>query len=135
MLKYEFINREWIVSRTARLVYRVSALLSLMLFFLWLMLLFAWLGVFNGVQTPEHAAPVVRLLLFAGILGAAITIVGMEFFLFRFDTSHPLKQVFWFCVMLIPLLGAALYCFVVYSRSDALKNSLTVAGEKSPFHK
>jgi len=45
----------------------------------------------------------------------------MEIFLFRFDNSRPLKQVFWFVIMLFPLLGAALYCFVVYSRSNVFK--------------
>jgi hypothetical protein len=45
----------------------------------------------------------------------------MEFFVFRFDNSHPLKQVFWFLVMIIPAIGAALYCFLVYSRSEQFK--------------
>jgi len=45
----------------------------------------------------------------------------MEYFLFRFDDSGALKQVFWFCVMLFAPLGPALYCFLVYSRSDMVK--------------
>jgi hypothetical protein len=116
MLKYELINKEWIVSPTARRVYRVSASLSVTLFFGWWAIL-----IMGGV--PESIAPVVRVLLLVGMLGAAITLVGMEIFLFRFDDSHPLKQVVWFCVMLFPLLGTALYCFIVYSRSDVLKSS------------
>ena len=36
---------------------------------------------------------------------------GMEYFLFSFDNSSDTKKVFWFCVMLFPLLGPALYCF------------------------
>lgn len=113
MLRYEYINREWIVSRTARRVYRVSAILSIALFF------GLWVVAFEG-GVPETIAPVVRPLLLAGALGAGITFVGMEYFLFRFDDSHPLKQVVWFCVMLLPLLGPALYCFIVYSRSHVL---------------
>ena len=70
----------------------------------------------------DTTAPIARLLLFVGALGAGTTFVGMEYFLFRFDDSHPLKQVVWFCVILFPLLGAALYCFLVYSRSNALKS-------------
>jgi hypothetical protein len=116
MMKYEYIKKEWIVSPTARRVYRASALLSLALFFGW------WAILVVG-RIPETLAPVVRLFLLVGVLGAGITIVGMEFFLFRFDDSHPLKQIFWFLVMLLPLLGAGLYCFMVYSRSDVLKNS------------
>jgi hypothetical protein len=122
MLKYEYINKEWIVSSTARRVYRISASLSVALFFGWWAIL-----VVGGIA--DTIAPVVRLLLLAGVLGAGITIVGMQFFLFRFDTSHPLKQVVWFLVMLFPLLGAALYCFIVYSRSDVLKSNCAKRAE------
>jgi hypothetical protein len=116
MLKYEYINKEWIVSPTARRVYRISASLSIALFFGWWTIL-----IVGGIA--ESIAPLVRLLLLAGVLGAGITIVGMEFFLFRFDDSHPLKQIVWFLVMLFPLLGAALYCFLVYSRSEVLQSN------------
>jgi hypothetical protein len=115
MLKYEYINKEWIVSPTASRVYRASAALSVALFFGW------WALFVGGI--PSTIAPVVRLLLLAGVLGAGITFVGMEFFLFRFDDSHPLKQIVWFLVMLFPLLGAALYCFIVSSRSNVLKST------------
>jgi hypothetical protein len=116
MLKYEYISKEWIVSPTARRVYRASAALSVALFFGWWAILFV-----GGI--PSTISPLVRLLLLAGVLGAGITFVGMEFFLLRFDDSHPLKQVVWFLLMLFPLLGAALYCFIEYSRSNVLKNS------------
>ena|SRR5215831_4782374 len=122
MIKYEYIKKEWIISPTARRVYRASALLSLALFFGW------WAILVVG-QIPETLVPVVRLFLLVGVLGAGITIVGMEFFLFRFDDSHPLKQILWFLVMLLPLLGAGLYCFMVYSRSDVLKNSCAKSAE------
>lgn len=116
MLKYEYLKKEWIISPTARRVYRASATLSLALFFgRWALL--------SAGRIPETLAPAVRLLLLAGVVGAGITLVGMEFFLFRFDESHPLKQIVWFVVMLVPLLGAPLYCFAVYSRSEALKRS------------
>ena len=114
MLKYEYINRQWIMSPTACRVYRISAGLSIALFCGVFTLLF------EGV--PVSNAPLAKVFLFAGSLGAGITFIGMEYFLFRFDQSHPLKQVFWFCIMLFPLLGAALYCFIVYSRSPVLKD-------------
>jgi hypothetical protein len=63
----------------------------------------------------------VKLLLFAGVVGAATTMVAMEYFLFGFDRSSALKKAFWFCVMLFPPLGPALYCFAVYSRSSVLE--------------
>lgn len=59
--------------------------------------------------------------MFSGVLGAGITLVGMEYFLFRFDASHPLKQILWFGSMLLPLLGPSLYRFIVYSHSNVLK--------------
>jgi hypothetical protein len=117
MLKYELISRDWIVSPAARIVYRVSAGLSLALFLVLLGLLV------EEFRVPASLTLVVRLLLFLGVAGAATTIAGMEFFLFRFDDSSALKQVLWFVMMLIPLLGAPLYCFFVYSRSDVVKSS------------
>jgi hypothetical protein len=123
MVKYEYISKEWIVSLRARRVYRVSAALSIALFSA---ILFV-----GGI--PLAIAPLVKLLLFAGVLGAAITLVGMEFFLFRFDDSHPLKQVVWFLLMLLPLLGAPLYCLLVYSRSNVLKSSYAERIEGAPL--
>lgn len=115
MQSYEYINKKWIVSPVARRVYRISASLSVALFF------GLWVVLFQGA-IADTSAPFARLLLFVGALGAGITFVGMEYFLFRFDDSHPLKQIVWFCVMLFPLLSAALYCFLAYSRSNALKS-------------
>jgi|GEM_PF-1355475 len=118
MLKYEYIRKEWIVSPTARTVYRGSALLSIALFF----------GVFLVVLEggiPASIAPVARQLLFSGALGAGVTLVGMEYFLLRFDRSHPLQVLAWFCVLLFPFLGAPLYCFIVYSRADVVRSSCT----------
>src|SRR6202035_420872 len=108
--------KEWIVSPHGESRLPGLAALSVALFFGWWAILF-----FGGI--PSTIAPVVRLLLLAGVLGAGITFVGMEFFLFRFYDSHPLKQIVWFLVMLFPLLGAALYCFIVYSRSNVLKST------------
>ena len=50
-----------------------------------------------------------KLLLFVGVLGAATTMVAMEYCLSSFDNSSDMKKVFWFCVILFPLLGPALY--------------------------
>ena len=119
MLRYYFINKQWMVSTTARRSYRVAASLSLALFpFLF------FIAVAVQVMTiPEALLPVLKLFLFLGVLGAATTMVAMEYFLFSFDNSSDMKKVFWFCVMMFPLLGPALYCFIVYSRSDVLKGS------------
>ena len=117
MLRNYYINKEWIVSLTARRVYLVAASLSLALFFF-----LVAVRVTGGI--PETLVPIVKLPLFAAILGAAITMVAMEYFLFGFDNSSALKKVFWFCVMLLPPLGPSLYCFMVYSRSDVLRATI-----------
>lgn len=117
MLRYYYINRGWIISATARWVYRLAATLSLALFFL----LFD--VQLNGT-IPNALLPVLKPVLFASVLGTATTQIAMEYFLFGFDDSSALKKLFWFCVMLLPPLGPALYCFLVYSRSNVLKAEL-----------
>jgi hypothetical protein len=67
-------------------------------------------------QIPSNAIPILRALLLSGVVGAALTMVAMEYFLFGFDNSSSLKKAIWFCILLLPPLGPALYCFVVYSR-------------------
>jgi hypothetical protein len=113
MLRYYYINRSWIVSGAARRIYRVAASLSLVLF----LLLFE---VKLKGTVPTLLLPVLKPILLAGVLGAATTMVAMEYFLLGFDNSSALKKVFWFCVMLLPPLGPALYCFLVYSRSTVV---------------
>jgi hypothetical protein len=120
MLRYLDINKELIVSRRAHRVYRASAYTSIALFV-------GLISVLVEGGVPEPMAPFARTFLFLGVIGAGITLVGMEFFLFRFDGSHPLKQIAWFCVMIFPLLGPALYCLIVYSRSDVVKSACSNA--------
>jgi hypothetical protein len=127
MLIYDFISKEWIVSATARTVYRSAAYLSITLFVLWCYTLS------EGV--PRAYVPFVRVLVLAGVLGAGTVFVGMEYFLFRFDQSHPVKQMAWFCVMLVPLLGPAIYCLIVYSRSEIVRNSLVSPGTDSDLNR
>ena len=113
MLRYELVSPQMIVSRTASRLYRASAIISIGLFV-------SWITFSEGLSQSVFAPTIVLV----AAISAAITIVGMEFFLFRFDESQPLKQIFWFLAMLVPLIGASLYCFLVYSRSDVIRNSL-----------
>jgi len=126
MLRNYYINKEWILSYAARRIYRVAAGLSLALFFFLMVVKFM-----GGI--PETLVPILKLPLFAGVLGAAITMVAMEYFLFGFDNSSALKKVFWFCVLLFPPLGPPLYCFIVYSRSDVLKATPGLRVERAPL--
>jgi hypothetical protein len=98
MLRNYYINKEWIVSQTARRIYRVAATLSLALFFFLVVVRFK-----GGI--PDTLVPILKLPLLAGVLGAAITMVAMEYFLFGFDNSSAMRKVFWFFVMLLPPLG------------------------------
>ena len=116
MLTHELINREWIVSRSARNVYRAAAVLSLLLIPL------LWIAI-EDTRMLGPLRSILRPLVFVGVVGMALTGLGMEYFLFRFDNSHPLKQVFWFCVMILAPIGPALYCFLVYSRSEVVKRT------------
>lgn len=114
MLRNYYINRGFIVSRTAQRVYRLAAIASIAMFAMLFMLKMAR-------RVPAGYFPIVKLILFAGVAGAALTVVGMEYFLFAFDKSSAFKKAFWFCVMTgIPLLGPAMYCFFVYSRSSVV---------------
>ena len=126
MLRNYYINKKWMVSQTARRVYRVAAALSLGLFFFMIVVRFE-----GGI--PDNLVPILKVPLFAGVLGAAITMVGMEYFFFGFDNSSAMKKVFWFCVMLLPPFGPSLYCFMVYSRSDVFKSTMgEPVGEVQP---
>ena len=88
-----------------------AATLSLVLFFALIALPF--------VEIPQSFAPLFKLFVFAGALGAATTWVAMEYFLFGYDGSPALKKAFWFAAMCLPPLGPAMYCFIVYSRATA----------------
>ena len=123
MFRNYYINREWILSSTARRVYRAAASLSFALFF------FCAYALFGG-GVPNVNVPLLKLALFAGVLGTATTSVAMEYFWFDFDNSSGVKKVLWFCLLLLPPLGPALYCFLVYSRSDVLKAALQEEGER-----
>jgi hypothetical protein len=109
MNPYEYINKEWIISPTARRVYRTAAVLSLTL-------VLAFVAALMG-EPGRFLKPVALI----GAVATAVNLVGMEYFLFRFDDSHALKQVLWFLAILFLPVGPALYCFVVYSRARAFE--------------
>lgn len=109
MLRHYYINKEWIVSETARTVYRTAAGLSIA----FLLLLFELL---MQPETIAWSPWLFEALLLIGVFSTATTMVAMEYYLFAFDPSPAYKKAFWFCVMLLPTPGAALYCYSVYSR-------------------
>jgi hypothetical protein len=129
MDSYSYIKKQWIVSPAARRMYRFSAFLSLTVF------LWPWLPwLIPAGRMSEAAASYARVLLLASVLGCVITQSAMEVFLFRFDNSRPVKQIFWFCFLLLPVLGAALYCLLVYSRPDVLRQAAIQRVEAAHTH-
>ena len=114
MLRYYYINKEWMLSGTARHIYRAAAILSLAL------IPFFFLEPFFP-DIPDTALTFLKVIFLGAVLGAATTVVAMEYFLFGFDKSSSWKKAFWFCVMAVPPLGPALYCLIVYSRSEDFK--------------
>jgi hypothetical protein len=58
-------------------------------------------------------------------------VVAMEYFLFGFDCSPGWKKVCWFCIMVLPLIGPALYCVIVYSRAVAVNAN---TADRSTIH-
>jgi hypothetical protein len=117
MIKYEYVNKELIVSPAARRVYRTAAVVSLTIYFT------------LAATVVSGPTPLLKQLLFVGVLATAIIMVGMEFFLFRFDDSRVWMQMFWFCALLFVPLGPALYCCLVYSRSKVVLNAIAPVQE------
>ncbi|MBZ5684066.1 MAG: hypothetical protein LAP86_03445 [Acidobacteriia bacterium] len=122
MNHYQYFSKEWIVSETARRVYRAAAVVSLTVY-----VTFAALYVYGPI-------PLLKQLLFVGVLATAINATGMEFFLFRFDDSAAWKQILWFCAMILIPIGPALYCFLVYSRSKVVLHALASADDNLKRH-
>jgi hypothetical protein len=118
MLRNYYINKAFMVSNTARRIYRLATFASL-----GMCVMLVVLKIAGGV--PQGSLTVVKVLLFAGAMGTALAFVAMEYSLFGFDKSSAIKKAFWFCAMIkVPILGPALYCFLVYSRSEVVKGAL-----------
>src|SRR6266498_2345636 len=106
---YLAVDKKLIISSTACRLYRVSAWISLALL----------AAISAGCFSPNSShwvGPIAQPLLMIGVLAYVSTTAAMEVFLFRFDESGAIKQIFWFLAMLVPLLGAPAYCLLVYSR-------------------
>ena len=104
------------ISRSARKVYRTGAILSLLIFAVPIV------SAFNDSRN-ELVTSALRMGLFAGVAGAGLTIVAMQYFLFGFDKSSDVKRVLSFLLMIVPVIGAAIYCLTTYSRQVAADTS------------
>lgn len=110
------ISHGWMVSRAARRVYFVSAILSLAL-------LATIIGVHAAISAAgmsaltRGSATIVRILLFPEIIGTALLWIAMWYFWFGFDRSQFLKKAAWFVgLFFFAPLGPVLYYFFVFRR-------------------
>jgi len=124
------ISRTWMVSRPARRVYLVCALLALALSGT-LMGTRAAQSVIGSRTLPPATAIVLRLALIPEVIGSALLWVAMLYFWFNFDQSSWLKRALWFPFLFffIPF-ALALYYFFVYrkwTRSDGQTSTVSAA--------
>jgi hypothetical protein len=110
------ITRNWMLTRRARRVYTVCAVLNLI-----------FVGTVIGTRSAQTFADVTKLppltdVLFTvvwipGIAATALVWVAMFYFWFGFDQSHWLARAFWFVALFFfAPYGPPLYCFFVYRR-------------------
>lgn len=116
------ITKNWIISRNAKIVYLVCAVMACMLFGA----LFAILAAmaFSGIESLAAFPPVLRIavaILLPGVIATAILTVAMWYFWFGFDKSSWIKRAVWFLPLyFLPPVGPVLYCFAVYLRDPQL---------------
>jgi hypothetical protein len=113
MLRNYYINREWLLSSTSKAIYRWAAALSL--FLVVIRIEHRLRG--DALFASELSLALFEAMLLVGVVGAAVTLVAMEYYFFVFDDSSTWKKALWFVAMIFVPLGPALYCFFVYSRS------------------
>ena len=116
------ITKSWIVSRAARAVHLVCALLAFALFgALFAIVLAMSFSEVRSLSPFPLAMGIARVVLLPGILGTAILTVAMWYFWFGFDKSPWIRKAFWFLPLyfLLPI-GPAFYYFFVYRCSDVI---------------
>lgn len=116
-MRYYLISENWLISPTARRVYRWCAAISLLLlpsYFLFFLL--ARLGMLTPLTEN-----LLRLLLIVSVAATAVIWVAMEYFLFVIDESSGWAEIFWFLLMILIGIGPALYVFFGYSRAECFR--------------
>ena len=110
------IPRTWMVSRAARRVYLVCAVLALALSGT-LVGTRAAQSVIGSRTLPPTTALVLRLALIPEVIGSALLWVAMLYFWFGFDQSSWLKRALWFPFLFffVPV-ALALYYLLVYRK-------------------
>jgi hypothetical protein len=112
-MRHYFINKEWILSDQAKRIYRFAAF--------WAIALVPLIIGAEVFELPEFLVPLFKVLLLLSVLGAATTLVAMEYFLFGFDRNPAWKKTLWFFVCCFVPLGPAVYCLMVYVKCDPVE--------------
>ena len=117
------ISRNWIVSRSAQRVYFIAAILNLALLATWIGVLAATNGYF---VLPPSTELLVNVLFLPEILGTAVLVVGMGYFLCGFDRNSEAKRALWFLLLyFLIFLVLPFYYFLVYRSQVSTKTEST----------
>jgi hypothetical protein len=119
------ISKSWIVSLWARRVYLVCSLISFYLLAAVMAILAAIVasGLPPHSDPPPNAALLIQVLVFPGVIGAAVLWVAMWYFWFTFDNSGWLLKAVWCCLFLFfAFFASPFYYFFVYRRSSVVRS-------------
>ena len=128
LLNHYYISRSWLISQNARRIYRTAAACSLLL----ILVFVAYDVKGDTLFANEPMEQLARLTTFVGVLGAAITLVAMEYYFFTLDECGVWTKTLWFLLLCAVPIGTALYCFRVYSRSSYFRHTAEDAESTKP---
>jgi hypothetical protein len=111
-----FINKEWIVSTTARRIYLISTILNVALIFLEY-----WLILSSHAVMSDGLSVALGSLLYLCVFGAATTFVAMLFHFVLFNRYSLPKSILCALAMYLYPIGPPLYFFLVYWRSPEFR--------------
>ena len=120
------INKNWIESRVAQRIYFTCAVATLSLLGSLFAIRLAVLSAGLSFQSEVSAETVilVQILVWPGIIGAAVMWIAMWYFWLTFDSSGWLQKAVWFFFLLLfAPLAQLFYYFFVYRRVLSLKQS------------
>jgi hypothetical protein len=118
------ISPRWILSRRAQRIYLVSAIACLELLATVIGMLLA-MTLATPADWPDALDVVIVPLLAVGVLGTAVLLVGMWYFLLNFDEGSLMKKACWgLALWLLAPWAEVFYFFLVYRRSSRLEPSV-----------
>jgi hypothetical protein len=122
------VSDSWLISRIAKKVYVVSALLTLYVVCLLSTILLATIFAEGTLVQSPLLASVLKVLLLPGVFGTALLWIGMIYFWYQHHPNDGMSKPLWAAALWIfgPV-GALLYFKLVYLRSPILNDPLKQA--------